>query len=115
MRYVLLAYDTPGVWAHRSDDARAAWEAEAAAFVGQLTAQGCVVGGEGLADASTATSVRVREDDVRLSDGPFADTADVLDGFLVIDVPDLDEALEIASRAPAARVGTVEVRPVRSG
>jgi hypothetical protein len=62
---------------------------------------------------STATSVRVRDGKALVTDGPFAETREVLGGFYLIDVPDLDEAIRIAQRHPGARVGTVAVRRVR--
>ena len=61
---------------------------------------------------STATSVRVREGKSLITDGPFAETREQLGGFFLIDARDLDEAIAIAARIPAARVGTIEVRPV---
>ncbi|HYR87772.1 MAG TPA: YciI family protein [Terriglobia bacterium] len=61
---------------------------------------------------STATSVRVREGKSLITDGPFAETREQLGGFFLIDARDLDEALSIAARIPAASVGTIEVRPV---
>jgi hypothetical protein len=62
--------------------------------------------------ASAATSVRVRGGKRLVTDGPFAETREVLGGFYLIDVENLDEAIRIAERHPGARVGTVEVRPV---
>lgn len=75
---------------------------------------GIFVSGESLADLVTATTVRVGADGARtVVDGPFAETREVLGGFYVIDVPDLDEALEWAARCPGAQgSGSVVVRPV---
>jgi hypothetical protein len=75
---------------------------------------GIVVSGESLADLVTATTVRVSQDGKRtVTDGPFAETREVLGGFYVIDVPDLDVALDWAARCPGARgSGSVVVRPV---
>jgi hypothetical protein len=80
-----------------------------------LTASGKYLGGHPLHPPDTATSVRVREGRRLLTDGPFAETREHLGGYMLIDVEDLDEALDIAARGPVARVGTVEVRPVREG
>jgi hypothetical protein len=66
-----------------------------------------------LADAETATTVRVRDGEVTLVDGPFDGPSEELGGVWLIDVPDLDTALDLARRCPAARIGAVEVRPVR--
>ncbi len=81
----------------------------------QLTSNGQYLGGAPLHPASTATTVRVREGKRLLTDGPFAETREQLGGYMLIDVDNLDEAIAIAARGPVARVGTVEVRPVREG
>jgi hypothetical protein len=113
MRYALLAHAEPGTWAKLTDEERAAWEADDAAFDAELERRGCVVHGGGLDDPFTATTVRVVGGEAVLSDGPFAPTAEHLAGYLVVEVDDLDAALDLARRCPAARIGPVEVRPVR--
>lgn len=70
-------------------------------------------GGSTLQPVATATTVRVREGEVLLSDGPFAETKEQLAGFYLLEARDLDEALQLASRIPPARLGSIEVRPVR--
>lgn len=67
---------------------------------------------EGLHPSRTATTVRVRDDEVLLTDGPFMETKDQIGGFVLIECADLDEAVEIAAGHPAARFGQVEIRPV---
>jgi hypothetical protein len=62
---------------------------------------------------AAATSVRVREGNALITDGPFAETREQLGGYFLIDAKDLDEALDVARRIPGARIGTVEVRPVK--
>jgi hypothetical protein len=69
-------------------------------------------GGKGLEPPSTGTTVRLRDGERIVQDGPYADTKEQLGGFFVIDVPDLDAALDWAARCPAATDGVVEVRPV---
>lgn len=81
----------------------------------QLTADGKYLGGNPLHPTSTATSVRVRDGKRLLTDGPFAETREQLGGYMLIDVPDLDEAIAIAAAGPVSQVGVVEVRPVREG
>ena len=71
------------------------------------------IAAEALQPVRTATTVRVRGGKTSITDGPFAETKEQLAGFYLIDAPDLDDALRIAARIPAARVGSVEVRPVR--
>jgi hypothetical protein len=70
--------------------------------------------GEGLEATSTATTVRLRGGQLQVTDGPFAETREQLGGFYLIEAPNLDEAIALASRVPAARTGSVEVRPVMS-
>ena len=113
MKYAILNYETPTEQAAREDPARggpywAAWTAYAQA----LGAAGVVVGGAGLQPPAMATTVRVRGGQRQVQDGPFADTKELLGGFFLIDVPDLDTALEWAARCPASATGSVEVRPL---
>lgn len=81
----------------------------------ELTSRGQYLAGAPLHPPSTATSVRVRDGKRLLTDGPFAETREHLGGYMLIDVGDLDEAIAVAARGPVARVGIVEVRPVREG
>jgi hypothetical protein len=83
------------------------------AFGDELRASGRHLGGEALHPVASATTVRVRDGRVSVTDGPFAETKEHLAGFYLIDAGDLNEAIRIASRIPPARVGSVEVRPVR--
>ena len=78
----------------------------------EMERRGIVRGGAGLRPASEATIVRVREDEVLLTDGPFAETKDQIGGFTMIECADLDEAIEVASMHPVAKLGMIEVRPV---
>lgn len=78
----------------------------------ELTAQGKHLGGEPLVPSSMATTVRVRNDEALITDGPFAETKEQLGGFYLIEAADLDEALSWAAKIPTARSGSVEVRPV---
>lgn len=114
MRYALLSYAAGGAWDALSDEERAAWAADDAAWNAELADRGVVVSAEGLAEPATATTVRFSAGSAVLTDGPFADVAEHLGGFLVIEVPDLDAALDLASRCPAARVGPLEVRPIQA-
>lgn len=75
---------------------------------------GSIVVGEGLDRTDTATTVRVRDGKRSTTDGPFAETKEVLAGFFIVDVPTIDEALEFAARIPSAKWGSVEVRPLWS-
>jgi hypothetical protein len=84
------------------------------AYTTALQEAGILVTGAGLEAAHTATTVQVRDGERLLTDGPFAETKEHLLGFYVIDVPDLDAALSWAARVPNARIGSVEVRPVKA-
>lgn len=114
MKYMLLIYfdDT---WDTLAPAERQQIYLEQKQLSDELTARGQVLAGSPLHPVSTATTVRVRDGKRLITDGPFAETREFLGGYMIIDVPDLDAALAIAARGAVARVGTVEVRPVREG
>ena len=114
MKYMLLIYFDEA-WGKLSLTARQQIYGEQLQLSEQLTSTGQYLAGAPLQPPSTATSVRVRDGKRLVTDGPFAETREQLGGFYLIDAKDLDEAIEIAGRHPGARVGTVEVRPVREG
>ena len=78
-----------------------------------LRASGHMIGGDALQPVHTATTLRVRDGRVSITDGPFAETKEQLAGFYMLEAADLDEALKLAAKIPPARVGSIEVRPVR--
>ena len=82
------------------------------ALTAELKQAGVFLGGEGLQRTSTATTVRVRDGEPLLTDGPFAETREQLAGFYLLECADLDEAVGWASKVPSAAMGCVEVRPV---
>jgi hypothetical protein len=86
---------------------------ECLAFDADLRDSGRCIASEALQPVATATSVRVRNGKASVADGPFAETKEALAGFYLIEARDLNEAIQLASRIPPARVGTIEVRPVR--
>jgi len=88
-------------------------DSECMAYGDSLRKSGRYVAAEALQRVETATTVRVRNGKVSLTDGPFAETKEQLAGFYLIDAKDLDEAVQIAAKIPPARVGSIEVRPVR--
>ena len=106
MKYICLVYADEEAIRVISDD-------ECIAFGEQISASGHRLGGQALHPISTATTVRVRNDEVQITDGPFAETKEQLAGFYFIDARDLNDAIRIASRIPPARIGSIEVRPVR--
>ena len=78
-----------------------------------LRKSGHCIGSEALESVHTATTVRVRNSKISITDGPFAETKEQLAGFYLIEARDLNEAIQLAAKIPPARVGSVEVRPVR--
>jgi hypothetical protein len=78
-----------------------------------IRASGHCIASEALESVQTATTVRMRDGKLSITDGPFAETKEQLAGFYMIDAKNLDEAIQIASRIPPARVGSIEVRPIR--
>ena len=86
---------------------------ECMAYGEELRSAGHQLGGEALQPIQTATTVRVRNGRMSLTDGPFAETKEQLAGFYLIEARDLNEAIHLASKIPPARVGSIEVRPVR--
>ena len=82
-------------------------------FDSAIRASGHCIASEALQPVATATTVRVRNGKVSVTDGPFAETKEYLAGFYLIDARDLNEAIQIAARIPPAAVGSIEVRPVR--
>jgi hypothetical protein len=87
-------------------------QAGCAGWSEEMQRRGILLTATGLAPSSDATTVRVRDDQVLLTDGPFAETKDQVGGLSIIECADLDEALELAAKHPWAKVGQVEVRPV---
>jgi hypothetical protein len=82
-------------------------------FTEDIKKSGHYVGGDALQPTTTATTVRVRQSKVSTTDGPFAETKEQLGGFYMINAKDLNDAIQVASRIPGAKNGSVEVRPVR--
>ena len=109
MKYMLLIYS--GEKAINESERQHCYE-ESTQLAQDLAANGQFLGANPLQPVSTATTVRVREGKRVVTDGPFAETREQLGGYFLVDAHDLDEAIAIAGRIPAARWGTVEVRPV---
>lgn len=86
---------------------------ECLAYADAVAESGRMIAAEALQSVQTATTVRVRNGKPSVTDGPFAETKEQLAGFYLVEASDLNEAIQVAARIPAARVGCVEVRPVR--
>lgn len=113
MKYLCLVY-------YRESDVdamtQADWDSlngECMAFGESITKSGHRLGGEALQPTHTATTVRVRDGKVSAVDGPFAETREQLAGFYQLDARDMNEAIQVASKIPPARFGSIEIRPVR--
>jgi hypothetical protein len=112
MQYLLTIYGDESVWENADPQDGAQVIAAYDAFTREAEAAGALLGGEGLQPTATATTVRVRDGERLLTDGPFAETKEQLGGFYLLECKDLDEAIEWAAKIPGAEHGSVEVRPV---
>lgn len=113
MQYMLIYSEPLDTFALRDDPAQApaywgAWNA----YIGSMAQAGVMISGNGLQPPHAATTVRVRDGRRQVQDGPFADSKEHLGGYVVIEVPSLDMALDWAARSPSALSGSTEVRPV---
>ena len=106
MKYLCLVYAEEKELERMTDD-------ECMAYDDELRKSGRCLASEALQSIHTATTVRVRNGKVSITDGPFAETKEHLAGFYLIDAGDLNEAIELASKIPPAQVGSIEVRPIR--
>ncbi len=112
MHYMLLFNETPEEMAKRNDPAQAeAYWGGWNAYIGALAQSGAMVSGNGLQPPEVTTTLRVANGKRHVVDGPFADTKEQLGGTFVIDVPDLDAAIEWAAKAPSVGWGSIEIRP----
>jgi hypothetical protein len=112
MKYMLLCYDDVEAWEAAGEAALNEAIQEAVELTHVLDSHGEYLVAAPLQPVATATSVRVRDGKQLVTDGPFAETREILGGFYLIDVASREQAIAIAARHPGARLGTVEVRPV---
>ena len=112
MQYVALIYADEKGWDTLTEDERKEAYARYGALSRKAEAAGVLAGGNELGSTRDATTVRVRDDEVLVTDGPYAEVKEALGGFYVFDCASLDEALDWAARIPAVEYGAVEVRPV---
>ncbi|WP_425229322.1 YciI family protein [Sphingomonas sp.] len=113
MHYMLLFNETAAERGKRDDAAAApAYWGSWNAYMGAIAQAGVMVSGNGLQPPEVSTTLRIENGRRQVVDGPFADTKEMLGGYVILDVADLDAALEWAGRAPCAAAGSVEIRPV---
>jgi hypothetical protein len=112
MRYLMLIYGPQWDSSGSSPEEMAAVMEEWTNYTADLLKRGVSEGGEALEPTSTATTVRVREGERTTTDGPFAETNEVLGGYYLLNCKNLDEAIEVAAQCPGARTGSIELRPI---
>jgi hypothetical protein len=111
MKFLCLVYFEPGALAGLSPEERHALDRESLAYDADLARRGHLVAASALQGVATASTVRRRGGKRLITDGPFAETKEVLAGFVFIEARDKDEALELASGIPVGRYASIEVRP----
>ncbi|MFN8222778.1 MAG: YciI family protein [Gaiellales bacterium] len=112
MEYVALIHAAEDEWEALGEAGQRETLAEYSSLAADARAAGVLVDGDELAPTAVATSVRLRDGELLVTDGPYAEVKEALGGFFIFSCGSLDEALDWASRIPAARTGAVEVRPV---
>lgn len=115
MKYLCLVYVEEQILHALPHQERVTLSDESMAYCDRLQKIGQLLAASPLHPVETATTVRVRNGKTSTTDGPFAETKEQLGGFLMIDVPDLNDAIRIAAQFPGARYGSIEVRPLKEG
>ena len=113
MKYLCLIYEAESLYATMSKADMGTMMAEYGTFTEEIQKGGQYVAGEALKPVQTATTIRIRNGQLSVTDGPFAETKEQLGGFYLIEAADLTEALRIAGRIPSAKTGSIEVRPIQ--
>ena len=112
MRYMLLIYGDEAGWGSLSEEDQQAEMGKWYGYTEEMRSAGVSDMGDALQPVATATTVRTRNGDPIVTDGPFAETKEQLGGYYLLDVADLDEAIKWAGKCPAAPYGSVELRPI---
>lgn len=112
MKYMMAIYETEADFSNRTDEKKEVFWGAWRAYHQAMVDAGVLVGGNALQPPSTGTTVRLKGGKRQVQDGPYADTKEQLGGYIILELPSLDAALEWAARCPAAATGAVEVRPV---
>jgi len=115
MKYLCMAYEEENKLNALSQSEWDALRVETLSYLDELKKSGYVIAAEALQSVRTAATVRVRSGKVSITDGPFAETKETLGGFFLINARDLNEAIQVASKWPSARLGSIEVRPIEDG
>ena len=112
MKYLCLIYENEKSWETMPKEQADAIMGEYFAFTDGIRQSGHYVAGDALHPTTTATTVRVRNGKISTTDGPFAETKEQLGGYYLIEAKDLNDAIQVASKIPSARHGSIEIRPV---
>lgn len=112
MQFLCLIYEAESVMAANSDEENGMIFQEYMTYTDNIKSSGHFVAGDALEPVSTATTVRVRDGERVITDGPFAETKEQLGGYYLLECDSLDEAIEQASKIPSAKFGSIEVRPI---
>src|ERR1700751_133599 len=112
MQFAVLIYESPEAWATPNSEETHPYIGAWRAYYKTLVEAGIYVAGDPLAVPETGTTVRIKDGKRRVQDGPYADTKEQLAGFIVLELPSVDTALEWAARCPGASLGAVEIRPL---
>jgi hypothetical protein len=112
VKFLALIYGEEGGWESLSDEERSRMYERYGAFAREGREAGVVIGGDELDSTSNATTVRVRDGQTAVTDGPYAEAKEALGGYFILEAASMDEALDWAARIPAAEHGAVEVRPI---
>jgi len=112
MKYLCLAYEEESKLKQLNEEQWLALRRETLDYVGELQQRQILISTNALQSATKARTLKIRDNELSVSDGPFAETKEQIGGFFLIVANSIDEAVNIASRWPSARLGTIEVRPV---
>jgi hypothetical protein len=112
MKYLCLIYSDETMWPQMNKKQGDEMMQEYNDYTNDIRSSGHMIAGEALTPTATATTIRVRNGRRATTDGPFAETKEQLGGFYLIEAKDLNEAIDVASRIPGAKHGSIEVRPV---
>ncbi len=112
MKYLCQVWFEPSRLNAMTDDEKRRLDRDSLAYDEDLVASGHMIAAEALQSATTAVTVRVRNGEMSVTDGPFAETKEQLGGFILIEAKDLNDAIRVAAGIPLARMGAIEVRPI---